>query len=90
MTSDYCDELYGSERYFILYYKIYNQIYCSVARANNFVPEQLKFFFNIPYSERGGWIKGEALLDRKLLFEHFTPYFIFTKRIKGKNLILFN
>ena len=85
--SDYCDTVYGSELFFILYYKMYDQTYCSVAKKPN--PQfPTDLFFDFPMSEPGGWIKGRRIIERKLVFDHFLPYFIFTKRIKGKNLIL--
>jgi hypothetical protein len=83
-NTDWCDELSGGECFFVMYYKMYNQIWCSVARKP---PSVISVFYNVPMSDKGGWLKTPVCLSRKDVFEHFMPHLIFTKRIKEKQII---
>jgi hypothetical protein len=82
-NDDFCKEIIDSKIYYVAYFKLYNQLYCSTA------PEILKgSLFDLPVSETGGWLKGDLWIDREIFFQHFSaPDKIFTKRIKGKQIL---
>ena len=86
-NTDWCDELFGAECFYVMYYKMYNQVWCSVARKP---PSFSSVFFHVPTSDKGGWLKTPVRLSRKEVFDHFMPHLIFTKRIKAKNIIYFD
>lgn len=97
MTTNYCDEIIGSSEFAVFYYEVHNQFFCSVAsypssfRTNPWDNTQLLQIMDVlKKNPNQPWFLNGLTIRRDDFFSCFYPETIFTKRVKGKQIIRLN
>lgn len=88
--SDYVQEVLGGKDFYILYYEIYEQLYCVIIPMSYESGSNLWKLIGLKKEPLNGWLDYDFFIQKQELFSCFPEERIYCKRVEGKNIIRIN